>query len=245
MWDIISMWAKPKMIAFTALTAILYFALIYPFTEFNLFAGEADFLRVGTCIPLAFGFIFGPAAAWGTAFGNVIYDASTAGIRPISAFGFVANFLMAYLPYMLWSKITTQKPDLRSVKKVGLYMGLTVMACAVVGIIIGWGLYWLYDLPFSHTAFAIAWGDALWAVLLGSVLLAVLYNPLSARKLLYTDILNLQLKPLVTKTRLAAIALFAITAFLCFAVGTFLNLSLLALLPFALVPVLAILLACK
>jgi energy-coupling factor transport system substrate-specific component len=246
MLDLISMWTKPKMIAFMALTAILYFALIYPFQKFSIFTGQADYLRVGTCIPLAFGFLFGPAAAWGTAIGNVIYDVSTpGGLTLVSAFGFVANFLMAYLPYMIWSKITTKKPDLRSAKKVALYMGLTVLSCAVVGIIIGWGLYWRFNLPFGHTSFAIAWTDALWAILVGSVLLAVLYKPISARKLLYTDLLNIQLQPKLTKMRLTAISIFVVSALVCFVVGTFLNLSLLVLLPFAIVPVAAAILACK
>ena len=68
MWDLISMWKNPKMIAFTMLTAVLYAALIFPFQQFTIFGGHADFGRVGIGIPVAFSFLFGPAAAWGAAY---------------------------------------------------------------------------------------------------------------------------------------------------------------------------------
>jgi energy-coupling factor transport system substrate-specific component len=93
-------------------------------------------------IALAFSFLFGPAAAWGTAIGNVLYDASTAALGPISVFGFVGNFLIAYIPYMVWSILTTEKPDLRSLKKLGLFAGLAMLSCLVCGILIAAGLEW-------------------------------------------------------------------------------------------------------
>jgi energy-coupling factor transport system substrate-specific component len=48
-----------------------------------------------------FSILFGPAAAWGSAFGNLIGDFfGTLGLGSI--FGFVGNFLYAYIPYRLW-----------------------------------------------------------------------------------------------------------------------------------------------
>jgi hypothetical protein len=124
MLDLISMWKNPKMIIYFALTAV-----IYPFQQFTVFAGHADYLRVRMGIPMAFSFLFGPAAALGTAVGNLIYDASTNGIRWISLFGFIGNFLIAYLPYKLWNAITAQKPDVRNIKKIALFVGITFVAC--------------------------------------------------------------------------------------------------------------------
>ncbi|MCW4030556.1 MAG: QueT transporter family protein [Candidatus Bathyarchaeota archaeon] len=190
MLDLIAMWSKPKMVAFTALTALLYFGLIYPFQQFTFFQGNADYLRVGMCIPLAFSFLFGPAAAWGTAIGNIIYDASTASLGPISIFGFVGNFLIAYLPYTIWNKLATQKPDLRSIKKVGLFAGLALLGCLICGVLIAAGLEWMNMAPFLPTAWVIAFTDALWAIALGSVILAATYNSVSKRGLLYKDILT-------------------------------------------------------
>ena len=240
------MWTKPKMVAFTALTALLYAGLIYPVTQFNFFSGNADFLRFGTGIPMAFSFLFGPAAAWGTAIGNVLYDAATTGIRPISVFGFFANFLLAYIPYKLWSRLTVKKPDLRSIQKVGLFVGLAAITCGLVGLVIGWGLYWLTPFTFSMTAFVIAWSDALWAVILGSIILALSYYPISRHRLLYTDILNMkQPDPQVGTLRKAALIVLIISMILCFAIGTFTTINVYLLLPFAAVSVVAAALACK
>jgi energy-coupling factor transport system substrate-specific component len=190
MLDLISMWKNPKMVAFTVLTALLYFVLIYPFQQFTVFEGNGDYLRVGIGIPMAFSFLFGPAAAWGAAIGNVIYDASTQSLSTISIFGFIGNFLIAYIPYKLWNALTSKKPDLRSAKKALLFAALAVLACWVCGLVIGLGLFWLGIAPFMPTAAVIALTDALWAVVLGSIVLALSYPYLSKRRMLYTDILN-------------------------------------------------------
>lgn len=95
------MWKNPKMIAYALFTAVLYPAVMYPFLQFSFFGANADYLRVGVSIPVAFSFLFGPAAAWGAAFGNVIYDVFTNSVNAASFFGFIGNFLIAYLPYKL------------------------------------------------------------------------------------------------------------------------------------------------
>lgn len=72
----------------------------------------------------------------------------------------------------------------------GLFTGLSVLACVLCGLVIGLGLYWLNIAPFMPTAMVIALTDALWAIVLGSVVLAFTYDSVSARRMLYTDILN-------------------------------------------------------
>jgi energy-coupling factor transport system substrate-specific component len=244
MLDIVKMWKQPKMVAYTILTALLYPALIYPFQNFTVFAGHADYFRVGMGIPIAFSFLFGPAAAWGTAFGNLIYDVSTDGVRWISLFGFIGNFLIAYLPYKLWSALTAEKPNLRSIKKLGLFVGLTFLACAVCGLIIGWGLLLLYSSPFQTTAFMIATTDALWGLILGSVILAFSYEYLSIKKLLYTDILHINVKPSWNMTKTFAVAVFALSTVLSLVVSNLYAVSLFMLLPFVVLSVIAVLIPC-
>lgn len=160
MLELVSMWKNPKMIAFTALTAGLYAALIFPFQQFTFFEGNADFLRVGMGIPVSFSMFFGPAAAWGTAIGNLIYDASTASLSTASIFGFVGNFMVGLIPYKLWGILTTEKPDLKTAKKLALFVGLSFLACVVCGIVVASGLYWLGIAPFMPTVAVIALTDA-------------------------------------------------------------------------------------
>ncbi|MCW3999333.1 MAG: QueT transporter family protein [Candidatus Bathyarchaeota archaeon] len=241
MLDLVSMWKNPKMISYFAVTAVLYPALIYPFQNFNVFAGDADYLRLGMGIPMAFSFLFGPAAAWGTAVGNLIYDASTGGLNPISVFGFVGNFLIAYLPYKLWAAMTNQKPDLKSPKKIGLFVALAVLACTICGLIIGYGLLWLYSLPFVMTSFMIIASDALWAIVLGAILLALGYGFFSHRKLLYQDLLGVATVPSWNRAKSLAILVFVVSASLCFVLPGFFSVDLLMLLPFVASAVIAVL----
>ncbi|MGD6935036.1 MAG: QueT transporter family protein [Candidatus Bathyarchaeia archaeon] len=190
MLDLLAMWKKPKMIAFVILTAVLYEALIFPTQGFTIFGGHADFGRIGVGIPVAFSFLFGPAAAWGAAIGNIFRDLITGGLDWASIPGVVGNFLIGYLPYKLWSKLTTERPDLRSFKKVGLFVVLAVLPCIICGIIIGAGLDWLGYAPFIPTAPLIGLSNSLWAIILGSIVLASTYPIVRKRKLLYTDLLD-------------------------------------------------------
>lgn len=200
MIDLLEMWKKPKMILFVFLTAVLYIALIFPTMSLTIFGGHADFGRVGIGVPVAFSFLFGPAAAWGAAIGNIFRDIITGGIDLASIPGFVGNFLVGYLPYKLWSLITTEKPDLRSLKKIGLFVAVAVIPCILCGVIIGTGLDVLGIAPFIPTGPLIALSNSVWAVLLGSILLAIIYPYASKRKLLYTDILGKKQKNGKTQT---------------------------------------------
>jgi len=233
------------MLAYTLVTMVLYPLLIYPFQNFTIFAGHADYLRVGIGIPVAFSFLFGPAAAWGTAFGNLIYDVSTDGLRWISLFGFLGNFLVAYIPYKLWSAVTSEKPDLRSIKKAALFVVVTLFACSLCGLIIGWGLLYLYSAPFTMTVFTITMTDALWGIILGAVLLAASYAFFSRRKLLYSDILALMPKPAWSKTRSLAIAAYAFGLVACLAVAEVDGISPYMLAPFVIVSFAGAVAACK
>ncbi len=200
MIDLLEMWKKPKMIVFVFLTAILYVILIFPTMSLTIFGGHADFGRVGIGIPVAFSLLFGPAAAWGAAIANIIRDIISGGIDWASIPGFIGNFLIGYLPYKLWSLITTEKPDLRSAKKVGLFVGVAVLPCILCGFIIGTGLDMLGIAPFIPTGPLIALSNSLWAVLVGSIVLAVTYPYVSKHKMLYTDFLGQKQKTGRTKT---------------------------------------------
>lgn len=233
MLELISMWRNPKMVAYFAITTALYAALLYPVSQFSLFGLQADYLRFAMCIPVAFGFLFGPAAAWGAGFGNLIYDAVTNnGLTWISPLGFLGNFLIAYIPYMLWSKITTEQPDMRSVKKLAFFMGLIGLATTICGLVIGWGLLYLYHLPFIMLTYTIIGSDTLWAVLLGPVVLAASYGYFTKNKLLYTDIMHLTLKPSWSKTRTCAVGVFVASAALCFVIPALFSAEAMILLPF-------------
>lgn len=244
MLDLVAMWKSPKMISLMLLTALLYPASLYPLQGFTAFGGYADFGRMGVGIPVAFSFLFGPAAAWGAAIGNVIGDIIIFHVDVSSFFGFAGNLLISYVPYKLWRAITAEKPDMKSIKKFSLFVSVVVAACMICGITIGWGLYWLGFTPFMPTAAIITLTNMLWAITIGAVILALSYNYVRKHKLLYTDILKIQqTEPSWSLPRTLAILIFAISAVACFAVGF--NVSPFALLPFVALALIAIGLACR
>jgi energy-coupling factor transport system substrate-specific component len=230
------MWKKPKMVALVLLTAVLYVGSLFPFRGFTMFGGYADFGRFGVGIPVAFSFLFGPAAAWGAAIGNILHDVAQNQVDPSSFFGFVGNFVLGYVPYKVWITCTKQKPDLRSLKKVALYVGIVLLACVLCGLVIGWGLYWLGYTPFMPTTAIIALTNALWAVTVGAVVLAVSYHCVAKHNLLYTDLLDKQkAKQNRTTNQKIALAVLVTGIVSCFLVGQFLSVDSLVLLPLVLV----------
>lgn len=246
MLDLVYMWKRPKMVGYFLFTTALYALLLYPVSQFSLFGLQADYLRFAMCIPVAFGFLFGPAAAWGAGFGNLIFDAVTnTGLTWISPLGFLGNFLIAYIPYTLWVKVTTEQPDMRSVKKLVLFMGLVGLATTICGLVISWGLLYLYQLPFVMITYTIIGSDTLWALLLGPVILAACYGYFSKKGLLYKDIMYLTPEPSWSKTNTFAVALFLASAVLCFAIPALLSVDAMVLLPFVSLAFISIMVASR
>jgi len=162
------MWRYSTMVVLTVLTAGLFAAILIPFKGIPLIPGLTE-LRPANVIPLVFGLLFGPAGAWGAAFGNLIGDFfGTMG--PGSFFGFWGNFLAAYLPYQMWRgrSLESLRPHWLRFLAAALLGGLS---CALV---VGFGLEALKLLPFSIIAVAVFLNNVLIAVTLGPLLLKLL-----------------------------------------------------------------------
>lgn len=140
--------------------------------------------------------------------------------------------MIAYIPYTLWTKLTTEQPDMRSVKKLALFMGLVGLGTTICGLVISWGLLYLYRRPFIMTTFTIVGSDTLWAILLGPVILAACYGYFSKKRLLYTDIMHITPEPSWSRTRTCAIALFLVSAAMCFVLPALFKVEAIVLLPF-------------
>ncbi len=222
MLDLLAMWKNPKLIAAVLLTAGLYVGTLFPLRGLTAFGGYADFGRLGVGIPVAFSFLFGPAAAWGTAIGNVLRDLAQNQLDASSYFGFIGNFILGYVPYKVWRSLTTEKPDLRSLKKLALFICVVLLACLLCGLVIGWGLYWLGFTPFMPTAALIAFTNALWAFTVGAIVLVATFGLVAKHKLLYTDLLDTKTaKPNQTTTKTFAVVVMVAGLGLCFLVGNF------------------------
>jgi energy-coupling factor transport system substrate-specific component len=183
------------MVVLTAMCASLFAAVLIPFMVIPLIPGLTNF-RPANALPVVFSFLFGPAAAWGAAFGNLIGDFFT-GLGPGDLFGFVGNFLYALMPYRLWRAFApgdtpagAGEPVPRTVGGWALLLGIIAAASMLCAATVGFGLQLLGFVPFAVLANVIVVNDFVTSAILAPLLLAVLYPRVRRARLLYVDILG-------------------------------------------------------
>jgi energy-coupling factor transport system substrate-specific component len=188
MRDVIDMWRNTRMVVLAAMSASLYAAILIPFKVLPIIPGVTEF-RPANAVPVVCSFLFGPAAAWGAAIGNVIGD-FFGGLGPGDLFGFVGNFLYGYLPYKAWEALTDSDPVPRSVRGWAAFVGVLAVACGACALVIAWGINLLGFVPFRVLANLILINNFVVAVVLAPFLLAVIYPRVRAGRLLYRDLMQ-------------------------------------------------------
>jgi len=192
MGEVFKMWKETKMVVLVALCAGLYAALLIPFKALVLIPGITE-IRPASALPVVFGMLFGPAGAWGAAIGNLIGDFfGSLGIGSI--FGFIGNFMFAYVPYKVWMNMGLvlkgdNEPDLRSARKIFAYIIAASLGTGACALVIGWGLDLLNMVPFAALAGIISLNNIIPSIVLGIPLLAILYPRVKKWELSWTDIM--------------------------------------------------------
>lgn len=193
MKEVFTMWKKTKMVVLVALSAGLYAAVLIPFKGFVLIPGITE-VRPASALPVLLGLLFGPAGAWGAAIGNLIGDFfGSLGIG--SFFGFIGNFMFAYVPYKLWTNLAVLKtdekdPDLKSGKKIAMFVLVSLIGSAACALIIAWGLEILGMVPFGALASIITINNFIPSVVLGLPIGIILFPRVKKWDLLWTDIMD-------------------------------------------------------
>jgi energy-coupling factor transport system substrate-specific component len=187
MRDVFAMWRNTRMVVLTAMTASLYAAILIPFKVLPLIPGVTEF-RPANAVPVVCSFLFGPAAAWGAAIGNVIGD-FFGGMGPGDLFGFVGNFFYGLLPYKAWRALTDADPLPRSALQWIAFVAIVVLAAGACAVTIGWGLNLLGFVPFSILGNVILLNNGVVAVLLSPLLLFTIYPRVKRARLRYDDIM--------------------------------------------------------
>jgi energy-coupling factor transport system substrate-specific component len=219
--DLFEMWGNTRMVVLTAITAALYAAILIPFKVLPIIPGITE-LRPANAIPILCSFLFGPAAAWGAAIGNVIGD-FFGGFGPGDLFGFLGNFLYGLLPYKMWAVIGRGTPVPRSLGdwlRFGIVVGVASLACATT---VGWGLNMLGFHPFSLLAPVVFVNNFVTAMVLAPILLSVLYPRVARAGLLYSDVMGAG--PEVTPRRWLGVALVLVGVVGGFVAGYLLSLG--------------------
>ena len=192
MREVFAMWRHTKMVVLVALTAGAYAAILIPLKGIPLIPGITE-IRPANVIPVVFSLLFGPAAAWGAAFGNLIGDFfGTLGLGSI--FGFIGNFFYGLVAYKVWGRmgpLSAKEPlDSRTVRQVVEFLLTAFLASAVCASFIAWGVDLFGLVPFGFLGPVITLNNFAAAALLGPFLLWLLYPRAKRWDILWTEILS-------------------------------------------------------
>lgn len=176
------------MVVLTAICAALYAALLIPFKVVPLIPGITEF-RPANAIPVVCSFLFGPAAAWGAAFGNLIGD-FFGGLGPGDVFGFLGNLCYGLVPYAVWEAVTRRPPLPRGPSSWAGLLAVIALASTLCATVVGWGLNLLAFHPFTVLGTIVLTNNLVVAIILGPLLLRVLYPRIARARLLYRDLLG-------------------------------------------------------
>jgi energy-coupling factor transport system substrate-specific component len=182
------MWRNTRMVVFCAISAALYAAVLVPFKVVPLIPGVTE-LRPANAIPIVCSFLFGPAAAWGSAIGNMIGD-FFGGVGPGDVFGFFANLFYGYIPYKAWNIIARgQSPISRSPINIAKYVAVCLAASILCADLVGWGDNLLGFRPFSILGNVIIFNNMVSALFLSPLILFGVYPRVKAGRMLYGDVM--------------------------------------------------------
>jgi energy-coupling factor transport system substrate-specific component len=178
------------MVVLTALSAALYVAALLPFKVAVIIPGLTE-VRPGAAVPILLSFLFGPAAAFGSGFGNLIADVLGGMFGPASVFGFIGNFLYGYVPYSLWRAIRgAARPGEKGAADWALIIAIVIISCLTVSVFIGWGVDLLGLAPFAALGNIIFINNLITSLALAIPLLALTYARIEKAGLIWNSIMD-------------------------------------------------------
>lgn len=189
MRELIACWQNTRMLVLIAFCAALYVAVLLPFKIVSIVPGITE-VRPGAALPVVFSVLFGPAAAWGAAFGNVIGDFLGGTISPGSFFGFFGNLLYGYAPYRILRNYLEEKDPLFSVTGLSVLIFSILIASGLCATIISLGVDAFKIVEFSFLEHTILLNNILVCAVLVPLLLKLLKNRVTLMRLTYTQILE-------------------------------------------------------
>jgi energy-coupling factor transport system substrate-specific component len=195
MKSIFLLWKDTRMIVLVAVCAAIYAATLIAFKiAVPLIPGITE-VRVAGVFPIVFGFLFGPAGAWGLAFGNLIGDIFGGTLSPASIAGFFGNFLLGYLPYTLWTSLIplaekTYTWNIKSWRSWCSYIMISFIAGASCAVVISVAADALGMAPYTVLSKIIVLNNTIGAFI-GVILLIAVYDVTKNQfGLVWTDVMG-------------------------------------------------------
>jgi energy-coupling factor transport system substrate-specific component len=188
MHELRAMWRNTRMIVLCAISAALYAAVLVPFKVVPLIPGVTE-LRPANAIPVVCSFLFGPAAAWGSAIGNMIGD-FFGGVSPGDSFGFIGNLAYGYIPYKVWSVIAARHSPVEGTWSArGAYLFSCLVASVLCADFIGFGDNVLSIRLFYLLGNVVILNNMISALVLSPFILRAVYPRVERGRMLYKDVM--------------------------------------------------------
>ncbi len=220
-----SMWRNTRMVVLTAISASLFAALLIPFKLLPLIPGVTE-LRPANAIPVVCSLLFGPAAAWGAAIGNLIGD-FFGGFGPGALVGAAGNFFYGLLPYRVWRAFSDEDPVPSTIRQWVLFVYSLAVASAACALVVGWGINALGFVPFQALTNIVFANNFIVSLVLAPLLLRALYGRVRVAGLRFDDLRTAAPRP--RPMRYAGVVLVSIATFGGIWVGNMLALGYLVL----------------
>ena len=215
------MWRNTRMVVLCAISAALYAAVLVPFKIIPLIPGVTE-LRPANAIPVVCSFLFGPAAAWGSAIGNMIGD-FFGGASPGDLFGFAANLVYGFVPFKVWEIIAPgESPITQSPLNLVRYVFACLTASVLCAALVGYGDNVLVIRPFAILGNVIILNNMASAVLISPFILYAVYPRVKKGRLLYTDLMP-ELRPRAMPIRIFGLAMLLVGEAGAWALGNLLS----------------------
>lgn len=183
MHELAAVWTGRRGLAWIAATALLYALILIPFNQLDLTVAGI-YIRPAASLPVLLGILFGPAAAWGLAIGNIAGD-FYGSWSPMSIFGFLANFLIPYLSYLLWHRLMKGHEIRVDEKSAGFYLLVSIVVIfACMLLLAGCGTVF-YGRPFESKFISYFGNNITWTLTVGLVLFWLVFPPAVRKRCVY------------------------------------------------------------
>lgn len=168
-FETIKMYKYPSMIKTMGFCAASFALLSVLLKTGIVLIPEVSEVRICNALACSYGIWFGPAGAWGCALGNLIGDLGGS-FTILTPFGFIANFLSAWVPYRMWNAFSAGLDTKKwALKYLACGVGSAASCCAVLGL----SFDYFGSMP-AVNSFVMTFCNNLSANILGLVLFAIM-----------------------------------------------------------------------
>jgi energy-coupling factor transport system substrate-specific component len=171
MHELAGVWNDRKGLKWIAVSALLYALILIPFNQLHWEVWGIP-VRPAAMLPVVFGILWGPAAAWGLGIGNIAGD-FFGSWSLMSIAGFFVNFLYPYLSYLLWHRLVKRQQvrmDRYSLVCFVVVSFVTTLAC--MALLAACGTIFFFR-PFESKFISYFGNSIVWAMAAGPVLFAL------------------------------------------------------------------------